>query len=462
MTTRRVLLACDLDSQIFGALPLALAFAARGWKTTFAIESIDAVPAQLFERLTRDFEIVERSLGALPTDDATFDCDAVGVFATGSRLALFRHMLELSSRAKARPRPALFGGFNGLVFEKFEEGLAWRLGYDLIGLNGPRDRDAFTDFLQGTAFEGQPSVIVGLRRKTDAPPKPLKLASTAAAGSSKIFVFAEQVIVPRGPYDRRALIASLARLAAASPGWTVLVKARVRPEERTFHGQQVHVSALVDEIDPRPANFSVSYEPLDELLPSADLFATVSSTALFDAFDHGVPSLVVSDFGVRNGDGAHVFFASGLLIELDGLRSLDDAPLRAPDARWLARMGYGDPYSPDALIDWLEAFDPSRPMPEAVVSAQTAVRRACGHEARAAEICDLWSRIEASLSTGAGDRAAAERRASLARLGTLASEALQAGSAGPQNEGPIARFARSVKMYWFYKRVRARLGIPVG
>ncbi|MFC3693959.1 DUF6716 putative glycosyltransferase [Chenggangzhangella methanolivorans] len=584
MTTRRVLLACDIDSQVFGALPLALAFAARGWSVTFAIESVRTLPQQLLERLTRDFAIIERSIGALPTEDVVFDQDAVGVFVTGSRLAMFRHLLELSSRVKERPRPALFCNFNGLVFEKFEEGLAWRLGYDVIGLNGPRDRDAFVDFLHSTQYSRQPSVIVGLRRKTDTPPRPLKIpapkpepdaaasddgapvdaetaqpspeaapaeadepaivaeaadprpedaedaaptdagavaedpveeaasddaapvedaASTPTAAPKKLFVFAEQVVVPRSLRERQNLVSVLARLASASPDWQVVIKARTRPDEQTFHQQPNHISKLVKALRKKPRNLIVSYEPLDDLLDRADLFATVSSTALFDAFDYGVPSMVATDFGLRNADGAHVFFASGLLARLGDLKSLDDAPIRSPDERWMRRMGYGAPYSPDALIDWLETFDPDRPMPAAFVSFKSATHVASGSAAQAGRICEIWSGIETSLlpkdkaepaaeeHEAAQDEAAqdvttaaVERRAALFRLASLISDAL--GSAGPDRgakaapprdgktpetrpatrtavvkEGPIASFSRKLGMYWFYKRVRAKLGVPV-
>lgn len=460
MTTRRALLACDLDSQVFGALPIALALGARGWRVTFAIERLADLPATLRERLSRDFEIVERSIAALPTDDLVFQQDAVGVFVTGSRLAMFRHLLDLSARAKARPRPALFCNFNGLVFEKFEEGLAWRLGYDVIGLNGPRDRDAFEDFLHATEFARQPSAITGLRRKTDAPPRPLKVPGSAPAGSRKLFVFAEQVVVPRGYRDRQALVAVLARLAAASPGWDVVIKARTPPDGRTFHQQGDHISKLVDDHLGRPANLVVSYEALDALLDRADLFATISSTALFDAFDFGVPSMVATDFGLRNADGTHVFFASGLLVRLSEVASLDEAPIREPEAHWLERMGYGGSISPDALIDWLESFDPAQPLQPTFVSFEGAASLAARSPEDADRVIAARNAIEARLDApGAGANSGPGQ--ALAGLAPLLTEALGPRNEIPYREGPIARFSRQLGMYWFYKRVRAKLGIPV-
>jgi hypothetical protein len=459
MITRRALLACDLDSQVFGALPIALALAARGWLVSFAIENLADLPDTLRERLTRDFEVFEHSIATLPVSDLPFAHDAVGVFVTGSRLAMFRHLLELSARVKDRPRPALFCNFNGLVFEKFEEGLAWRLGYDVIGLNGPRDRDAYADFLHATEFSRQPSVISGLRRKTDTPPRSLKVPGSSPAAARKLFVFAEQVVVPRGYRDRQSLVAVMARLADASPGWDVVIKARVPPDGRTFHQQSEHIAKLVDEHPNRPPNLVVTYEPLDSLLDRADLFATISSTALFDAFDFGVPSMVSTDFGLRNADGAHVFFASGLLVSLSALASLDDAPIREPDARWMRRMGYGDPFSPNAMIDWLENFEPSRPMPATFVTFEAAASMASRSPEDADRVVAAKQAIEASLERGF--QTEADRGRALANFAALLGESLGPRNEIPYREGPISRFSRKLGMYWFYKRIRAKLGIPV-
>jgi hypothetical protein len=457
MTTRSVLFACDLDSQIFGALPLALAFRARGWRTVFAVDSGPAcsLPHSVRERLGGRFEVLERSIGALAVDEAAHGFDAVGVYATGSRLARFRHDFSLAARTFEGPRPALFCGYNGVVFEKFEEGLAWRLGYDLICLNGPRDRDAFVDFVGPTAFAAQPTVTVGLRRRTDVSIRPLKPAPSP--GRRRTLVFAEQVAVPAEAEDRAALVASLARLAAASPNWDVIIKGRVRPTEQTFFEQVAHVETLVATTPARPPNLTVTYEPLDALLERADLFGTVSSTALFDAIDHGVPSFVVADFGVRNAYGTHVFFGSGLLLKLASLASLDASPRLSPDMRWLDRIGYGPPHSVSALIDALERFDPGQELPPAFHTFEPApdaisIAEPAGPDAiRAGR-----AKVEAALA--ADDRSGA--RAALASLGaTIAASDRQRGLAAAwrRREGRLADFSRSLGMYWLFKRIRRAL-----
>ncbi|GLK67831.1 DUF6716 putative glycosyltransferase [Hansschlegelia plantiphila] len=452
MKQRRVLFACDLDSQVFGALPLALSFAARGWRVGFAIDA-GRMGGAVRERLSGRFEIIERSLGALAVQEDALGCDAIGVYATGSRVALFRHAAELAARVLGRPRPALFCGFNGLVLNRFEEGVAWRLGFDQICLNGPRDREAFSHFVTTTEFSGQPVVVTGLRRRTDAAPQPMK---PQPGPGRRLFVFAEQVAAPADPRRRFELVTALARLAAASPGWDVAIKARVRPEEQTFHDQTRHVEKLVAKLPDRPANLFVSYEPLDDLLPRADLFGTISSTALFDALDNGVPSLLVADFGVRNAHGAHVVFGSGLSVKLGELASLDAAPRRAPDPQWLDRVGYGDQHSPDALIDRLEAFDPSVPLPNALYMFEEAAHGAAPSSAFARTI--IASRNETEAAWAAGDCAAA--RAAIGRLGSAIERSDRQRAideAWRTREGRAARAARRFGLYGAYKRLRRRV-----
>lgn len=454
MSERRVLFACDLDSQIFGALPLALGFRARGWRASFLVDAGRGPTDGVLERVAGRFEMAERSLGALAAEDDAFAYDAIGVFATGSRVALFRHTAALAAEVRGGPRPALFCGFNGLVLGRFEEGVAWRLGFDQICLNGPRDLDALKAFVATSDFAAQPVVTTGISRNPDVPLPPLKPAPRP--GDRKLFVFAEQVAVPSDPRRRAELVDALARLAERSPGWDVTVKPRVRPQEQTFFDQTRHVERLVEKMKRRPANFHVSYAALDDLLARADLFGTISSTALFDALDQGVPSLLASDFGIRNAHGSHVTLGSGVATRIADLGSLDDVPRRAPEPSWLARAGYGPPYSPDALIDRLEAFDPAAPLPPALYSFEEAARGATPSADRAEEVLAARRAVLTALDGRGHDSPST----ALARLGKAigASDRQRAiDEAWRTCEGRTARLARRLGFYAPYKAIRSKM-----
>lgn len=451
MSARRALFACDLDSQIFGALPLASRFAARNWRVTFALDCLRRLEPDLVARVSDRFEVVERPLTALAAQEEAHSADAVGVFATGSRMALFRHVALLAAQIFDGPRPALFCGFNGHVFERFEEGLAWRFGYDQIALNGPRDHDAFAAFVGGTAFAEQPVVVTGLRRRLGVPPS----SSTRGPpdGARRLFVFAEQVIRPTEPARRMEMVRTLARLAAASPDWDVVIKARARPGAASFYRQTSHVEALVAQLERRPANLTITYESLDTLLPRADIFGTLSSTALFDALDNGLPCLLMGDLGVRNADGTHAVFGSGLTVNYAELPSLDASPRLAPDTAWLDRVGYGERYSPDALVDQLEAFEPSLPPHPSLYGFAQAARGAAPSPAKEAAIVAAWDAAQGALA-GATDATAA-----LARLEhALAAADRQRASdeAWRAREGRLDSVARQLGLHGAMRRLLQR------
>ena len=251
--------------------------------------------------------------------------DAIGVFLTGSKISDVRLALGL---LPAGERPLLFCGFNGVVLEKFSEGMCWRLGYDLICLNGLRDREALERMVSTTPFRRQNTVITGLQRSNPPASPPDR------ADRLRQLVFAEQVVMPATPRDRAEMVRILADLARRSPNWDVLIKPRIAPDEATFHASDSHISrTLMQTLGHPPANLRLDYRPLPELLKRSRLMATISSTAFFDALDHGCRPVVMADFGITPSSGSHVFAGSGVWRSLADVEDLDalDAELPLPD-----------------------------------------------------------------------------------------------------------------------------------
>ena len=121
---------------------------------------------------------------------------------------------------------AFFTGFNGLSYEKFEEGLAWRLGFDVIALNGPRDKTLFTDFVGYGPWKEQPTIITGLVQAKEIADDKEDASKNAEGKTRKTFVFAEQVIVPSSLPERRYLLSQLIRIANKNSKWDVVIKCR--------------------------------------------------------------------------------------------------------------------------------------------------------------------------------------------------------------------------------------------
>ena len=341
----RLLLIGDSDSQLLACEALCRFPEHLHVEVTINAIPREGTPEAILRRAEGLGTLWRFQMGQLVSNPALLQFDAIGVYLTGSKISDFRERLNL---VPTRKRPLLFCGFNGVVLEKFAEGISWRLGYDLICLSGPRDREALDQIVAGTPFQRQATVLTGLQRNAAA-----DAGGLAQQQRRRQLVFAEQVVMPRSSQERAEMVRILADLARRSPDWDVLIKPRIAPGEATFHEVSQHIShTLLESIGQPPANLRLDYRPLPELLSQARLMATVSSTAFFDALDFGCRPLAMADFGLNPAHGSHVFAGSGVWRKLDSVADLDalDAELPRPDQQWLAWMGYGQTWTPEELI----------------------------------------------------------------------------------------------------------------
>jgi len=400
-TPFKLLLIGDSDSQLLACEALCR------FPNELAVDiTINAIPREgtpeaILSRAAALGRLWQFEMGRLITHPELMQFDAIGVFLTGSKISDFRLALDL---LPDKQRPLLFCGFNGVVLEKYMEGLSWRLGYDVICLSGPRDREALQRMTEGTPFASQSTVLTGLgrnsRAKTDLPTQ---------QNRPKRLLFAEQVVMPSRPHDRAKLVRILADLARRSPDWDVLIKPRIAADETTFHAIQSHISeTLRQTLGQPPENLRLDYRPMPELLKNARLMATVSSTAFFDALDFGCKPVVMADFGINPANGSHVFAGSGVWQTLAEVEDLDqlDRDLAAPDPEWLSWMGYGEAFKPEDLITALleRNQEPARHLPPAA-----------GHMTNAnLSFTQLRRNAERAIKAGNWSEAA-----SLLQLGTL-------------------------------------------
>ena len=353
----KLLLVGDSDSQLLACAALCRFPGTASLTVTLNAIPREGTPSAVLDRVATLGELWRLETGQLLRHPNLLEFDAIGVFLTGSKIADFRHGLSLLPGAH---RPVLFCGFNGVVLERFEEAISWRLGYDLICLNGPRDEAALNRLLQGTPFARQAVVLTGLGRNSP------RSTGTAASERPRRLVFAEQVVMPAVKRERQRMVRILAELARRSPDWDVVIRPRIAPDESTFHRVDNHISQTVLEtLGHPPGNLHLDYTPMPQLLEQARLLATVSSTAFFDALDHGCRPLLMTDFGMEAGSGSHVFTGSkvgrclNMVEDLDGL----DAELPWPDTDWLDWMGYGSDCQPANLLNAILAAKKLRSAP---------------------------------------------------------------------------------------------------
>lgn len=400
--TLKLLLVADSDSQLLAAQALARGAGASQVAVTVNAVPREGTPAAVLEALEREGELWRQSLRQLLNEPRLDGFDAIGVYLTGSKLAEFRNVYLASRRQLGRPPRPLFCGFNGVVLERFEEAIAWRLGYDLICLNGPRDQARLELMLRHTPFAGQPTVLTGLNRQRGVDSRGERLNR---------LVFTEQVVMPADAAERRRLVRSLAALARRSPDWQVLIKPRVAPHESTFHSVDTHIGqTLVEALGSPPANLRISYEPLAALLASSRVMATVSSTAFFDALDLGCKPVVLADFGLRHDLGTPFFAGSGVLRRLESAADLESlAAGPDPDPDWLEWVGYHPRFTAENLLEALEQLAAEARRAEPVLQHP-------GYVINAAELATNQLRRAAEAALGRRDLEEAVRLLEIAQL----------------------------------------------
>lgn len=253
-------------------------------------------------------------------------------------------------------RPVVVTGYVGVVYEKLADGLLLRHGADLVLANSRQDAERFRavyegvgadasavtevalPFLGGAAYEGE--------HDTPALPEP----SAEQGRRPYTVVFAVQPSVPDSRRDRTYLLKRLIQHARLHPEREVLLKLRSRPGEHTTHIEEQPYQKLVQRLDP-PANFRLVYGNMGEVLDRTDLLVTISSTAALESLHRRIPTVVLTDLGVREVLGNHHFVGSGCLASWD---QLDAGHRPAPDEEWVARQGVA------ADGSYATAFDAAR------------------------------------------------------------------------------------------------------
>jgi len=236
-------------------------------------------------------------------------------------------------------RPVVVTGYVGVVYEKLADGLLLRHGADLVLANSRQDAERFRAVYDGVGADSSAVTEVAL---------PF-LGGAAYAGENAPYtvVFAAQPSVPESRKDRTYLLDRLIQHARLHPNREVLLKLRSKPGEHTTHIEELPYQKLVQGKD-LPANFRLVYGHMGEVLDRTDLLVTVSSTAALESLHRRIPTVVLSDLGVREVLGNHHFVGSGCLASWD---QLDAGHRLTPDEEWVARQGVAAEGSYETAFD---------------------------------------------------------------------------------------------------------------
>ncbi|MCX4456347.1 hypothetical protein OG585_27600 [Streptomyces sp. NBC_01340] len=223
-------------------------------------------------------------------------------------------------------RPVVVTGYVGVVYEKLADGLLLRHGADLVLANSRQDADRFRAVYEGVGADASSVTEVAL---------PFLGGAAYEKHDPYTVVFAAQPSVPENRKDRTYLLNRLIQHARLHPDREVLLKLRSKPGEHTTHIEELPYQKLAQKTD-LPANFRLVYGHMGEVLDRTDLLVTISSTAALESLHRRIPTVVLSDLGVREALGNHHFVGSGCLASWDQLDAGDEP---APDPAWVARQG---------------------------------------------------------------------------------------------------------------------------
>ncbi|CAM5278656.1 putative protein OS=Streptomyces chartreusis OX=1969 GN=CP983_16300 PE=4 SV=1 [Streptomyces chartreusis] len=239
-------------------------------------------------------------------------------------------------------RPVVVTGYVGVVYEKLADGLLLRHGADLVLANSRQDAERFRAVYEGVGADASSVTEVAL---------PF-LGGEPYTGEHDPYtvVFAAQPSVPDSRKDRTYLLNRLIQHARRHPEREVLLKLRSKPGEHTTHIEELPYQKLVQRLEP-PANFKLVYGNMGEVLDRTDLMVTISSTAALESLHRRIPTVVLTDLGVREVLGNHHFVGSGCLASWD---QLDEGHRPTPDEEWVSRQGVC------ADGSYATAFDPAR------------------------------------------------------------------------------------------------------
>jgi hypothetical protein len=262
------------------------------------------------------------------------DYDVVMLALVGGGVQAMLHGLARVWEGR-RSRPVVVTGYVGVVYEKLADGLLLRHGADLVLANSRQDAERFRAVYEGVGADASSVTEVALpflgRAAYEAEHDP----SAKQGRRPYTVVFAVQPSVPDNRKDRVYLLDRLIRHARLHPEREVLLKLRSRPGEHTTHIEELPYQKLVQRLDP-PANFRLVYGNMGEVLDRTDLLVTISSTAALESLHRRVPTVILTDLGIRETLGNHHFVGSGCLASWD---QLDDGHRPVADEEWVARQG---------------------------------------------------------------------------------------------------------------------------
>lgn len=247
------------------------------------------------------------------------------------------------SLAKRSWRPVIVTGFPGISYPAKGSAVDYRRACDVIAVHSPREQASFDQVIRlrggGTvaAWMGLPFLPERVA-ETEGPHAAPSGERTVRASDVKRVVFTPQSLVPVTRSERGSIVQALGWLAQRHPHLEVIVKLRAVSGEVQTHTERDNYAGIIRDLSHRRGvdRLTVATGPLQDYLDEGTALVTVSSTASLEALSLGLPVLLLSDFGVGQGQMLPAYVGSGLLGDLN---DLEQGRFYHPDPRWMSE-GY--------------------------------------------------------------------------------------------------------------------------
>lgn len=349
---RRVLALGTFDSFLRTAVVIGRMFEAEGASLRIAALAASGTTGQLSARQLRAGGVHE-SVPMVPAEALVGsrlfrEAHVVIAVIDGGRARELFLALSAANFSQEPFRPMVVVASPGVALTEQLTGFMSRAPADLLCFNTESEQALYASAAAELGFDASNGVTTGLLGLDRRP-------RAARPDGRPAVVFFEQPVIPERRMHRTHLLAGLVDLARRRPDVEVLIKLRHTRAETAHHATRHHLEDLARAVmagGKRPGNLAFTHENATVLLDRAALAVTVSSTVAVEAMARGVPTRIVSDFGISEALGTAYFVGSGCFSTL---ANLDPDTSDVANRKWIAeRSGARD--DPEALLARCVAF----------------------------------------------------------------------------------------------------------
>ncbi len=207
--------------------------------------------------------------------------------------------------------------FPGIIFGDIDSILA-RLDSDIVLCNNKND------------FELASNIKLLYNLDTKVIHYGLVVLKDIEVKSPQNIYFFDQVKIPESYRDRMYIIKLLVDFALKYPDENIYIQSRTKLGERTVHINKFPYENLLNEYSKEnniPNNLLFSYKRIEECYEDIKLAITVSSTVAFETIYNKVPTIIISDLGIKKNYYNQFFLESGCMLFLKDFKFIKKSPV---------------------------------------------------------------------------------------------------------------------------------------